>query len=194
MAELRLAPARERSVVPALLFALLVLSAIAAAVFWFSPHRVADLHVMDVQTFAPHTETKSLGASMQGGMRVLDGASTTGEDNLYLVATVNFTDRLRIPIYLTGVVAQVTFADGTQAEARMISAPDLQRLGGIFPALAPLAGNPILDGDEIDPGTTRVGTVVLPFPGRTTAAWKAKRNATITIDLRNQGPQSAPLP
>ena len=43
MSDLQIAPPREKSVLPALLIALLVLAAIAWAVFWFNPHRVADL-------------------------------------------------------------------------------------------------------------------------------------------------------
>ncbi|MGI4830937.1 MAG: hypothetical protein ACRYFU_22520 [Janthinobacterium lividum] len=194
MADLQLAPARERSVLPAVLIALLVLSAVAAAVFWFNPHRVSDLHVMEVQTFAPHTEMKSLAPSSKTSMRVLDGAVSSSEDNLYVVATMNFTDRLRIPIYVSGVTAVVTFADGTQTQARMIAEPDLKRLEAIFPALVPLAANPILDEDQIDPGTTRVGTVVLLFPGQTAEAWNKKRDAKLTVELRNQEPQTARLP
>ena len=195
MADLQLAPTRERSVVPAVLIAVVALSAIAAAVFWFNPHRVADLQVTAVQTFAPHTELKALAERAKpGGMRVLDGASSTSEDDLYLVATVSLADRLRLPIYLSGVTAKATFSDGTQAQARALAAPDLQRIEAIFPALAPLASSPIQDDEEIDPGKTRVGTVVLLFPGRSAEVWKSKRDATLTVELRNQEPQTSRLP
>ena len=195
MADLQLAPFRERSVVPALVIALVALSGIAAAVFWFNPHKVADLQVTAVQTFAPHTELKALTERAKpGGMRVLDGASSTSEDDLYLVATVSFTDRLRLPVYLSGVTAKATLSDGTQAQARFLSASDLQRIKAIFPALAPLVSNPIQDDEEIDPSKTRVGSVVLLFPGQSAESWKRKREATLTVALRNQEPQTSRLP
>ena len=193
MADLQLAPPPEKSVVPAALIAVLVLAVIAAAVFWFNPHKVADLRVTQVQTFAPHTENKALTGGKTGGMRVLNGLAFTAEDDLYVVATVSFTDRLRIPLYLTGALADVTFADGTQAQAHMMAPGDVQRLGMIFPAITPLAVKPIADDEEIDPGVTRVGTIVLPFPGKAADAWKTKRSATLTLELRNQDGQTAPM-
>ena len=144
MADLQIAPAREKNVLPAVLIALLVLAAVAFAVFYFNPHKVADLSVADVQTFAPHTETKTLETGRTaGGMRVLSGTQTVAEDDLYVVATVNFTDRLRIPIYLEGGTADVTFADGTEVQPRMLAVSDLERLRKIFPALVPLTQNPL---------------------------------------------------
>lgn len=195
MADLQIAPAREKSALPAVLIALLVLAAAAFAVFYFNPHKVADLSVSGVQTFAPHTETKTLetGRSVSG-MRVLGNAQTVAEDDLYVVATVSFTDRLRIPIFLTGGTADVTFADGTEVQPRMLPVSDVERLKKIFPALAPLTQNPLADDEELEPGKTRVATVVLPIPGRDAAAWKSKRGATLTLELRNQTAQTVPLP
>ena len=195
MSDLQIAPARERSVLPAILVALLVLGIVGFAVFYFNPHKVADLRVTEVQTFAPHTETKALEMGRSaGGMKVLGNSQVTAEDDLYVVATVNFTDHLRLPIYLTGGTALVTFADGSQAQARMLPVSDVKRLTAIFPALAPLVANPVGDDEEIDPEKTRTGSIVLPFPGRDAAAWKSKRDAVLTFELRNQGAQIARLP
>ena len=195
MDELQIAPPREKSVVPAVLIALLVLAAIAWAIFYFNPHKTADLRVTKVQTFAPHTEVKGLTPdAAKGGMRVLRNDVVTAEDDLYVVATVSFTDKLRIPIYLLGAAADVTFPDGTQTETHMMSVNDVKRLGQIFPEIAPMAGQPIADDEEIDPGKTREGTFVLPFPGRTAEDWNKKRSGTLTLELRNQDPQTARLP
>lgn len=195
MADLQIAPPRERSVLPAVLIAFLALAAVAAAVFYFNPHKVAELQVADVQTFAPHTEMKSLGiARSAGGMRVLNGTQTTAEDDLYVLATVHFTDKLRIPLYMAGAYADVIFADGTEVQPHMVPLPDVDRLRKIFPAMAPLTTRPLADDAEIDPGKTLSGTVVLAFPGRDAAAWKNKRSATLTLELRSQGPQTVPLP
>ena len=195
MSDLQIAPAREKSVVPALLIAVLVLAVIAVAVFYFNPHRIADVHVVQVKTFAPHTEMKELSPDAKKmGMRVIHKDSYTAEDDLYVVAQVSFTDKLRLPVFLTEVEATVTFADGAQVQTHMVSAHDVKRLSTIFPEIAPLAVDPIADDAEIDPGQTLVGTVVLPFPSRDAAAWAAKRNATLTFDLRNQEPQTTRLP
>ncbi len=194
MADLQIAPPREKNVLPAILIALLVLGIVAFAVFYFNPHKVADLRVADVQTFAPHTEMKSLETGRTGGMRVLGGKEVTAEDDLYVIATLNFTDRLRLPLYLEGATAHATFADGSEAQAQMIPVMNIKRLEGIFPAIAPLVANPIADDEEIDPQKTRVGVMVFAFPNRDAAAWKGKRDATITLELRDQGPQTTRLP
>lgn len=195
MADLQIAPARERSVLPAILIALALLCVAAFAVFYFNPHKVADLTVSGVQTFAPRTEMGELQTGRgPGGMRVLNGKQTVAEDDLYVVAMVSLADKLRIPIYLEGATALVTFADGAQVQTRILPVSDVERLGKIFPAIAPLAVNPIGDDEEIDPGKTRSGTMVLPIPGRDAAAWQSKKEAVLTISLRNQGPQTARLP
>ena len=195
MADLQLAPAPERSALPAVLIALVVLAAIAAAVFYFNPHKTADLTVSQTQTFAPHTELAAMKGAAAHGMRVLGEAGAGGEDNLYVVATVNLTDRLRLPLFVSGATAHIVFGDGSQADVRTIAASDLKRLQTIFPPLTPLTTHPIADGDEIDPGQTKTGTLVLLFPGRTADAWKTKKpGSTVTVELRNQGPQTAPLP
>lgn len=194
MSDLQIAPPRERSVVPALLVAVVALAAIAFAVFYFNPHKIAELKVDTVQTFAPHTELTAMKSSQAHGMRVLGEAQSAGEDNLYVIATVRFTDKLRIPIYFYGATAQVTFADGTQSTARMIPAPDVKRLGALFPPVTPMIINPLADGEGIDPSSTRVGSLVFGFAGHTAQDWQKKREASLTLQLRNQDPQTTKLP
>lgn len=195
MADLQIAPPREKNVLPAILIALVVLGVVAFAVFYFNPHKVADLSVADVQIFAPHTETKALSMGRgAGGMRVLGGKEVTAEDDLYVVTTVNFTDRLRLPLYLVGSTLHVTFADGTEAQAQMIPVMNIERLKKIFPAIEPMVVKPVADDEEVDPSKTRVGSFVFAFPSRDAAAWKSKREATITLELRDQGAQTSRLP
>ncbi len=195
MADLQIAPPREKSALPGVLIALLVLGAVALAVFYFNPHKVADLQVTGVQTFAPHTETKSLQTGRDaGGMRVLGGSQLVAEDDLYVVATLNFTDRLRLPLFLQYATVHVTFADGSEAQAHMIPLSNVQRLEKIFPAIVPLVSNSLADDEQVDPGTTRSGSMVFAFPSRDAEAWKSKKEATLTLELRDQGPQTARLP
>lgn len=195
MSDLQIAPPRERSVLPALLIAALVLAIVAAAVFWFNPRKTADLKVTAVETFAPHTELDALKGAHTHGMRVLGGDLATPEDDLYVLATVRLTDRLRLPLFITNVTAHVTFADGSEADTSMLSAGDLPRLESVFPALTPRIKDPISALDqELDPKQTLTGMVVLPFPGKTAKDWAAKKSATLTLELRNQDDQTTKLP
>ncbi len=195
MAELKIAPARESSNAPAVIISLLVLSAVAAAIFYFNPHRVSDLVVTSVNSYAPHTTFSALdGGPTPNGMHVLDAPTTTTENDLYIIAHVAFTNKLRLPIFITGANAHVKLADGTEVDANLLSASDLKRLEVIFPEIRRHAIDPISDGDEIRPGQTRIGTVVLPFPGQTTDTWNSKKSATLTMQLRNQDAQTTELP
>ncbi len=197
MADLQIAPPRPRSVLPAILIAILVLAAVAWAVFRFNPDHVADLKVTRVQTFAPHTEFKALEttAKTHSNMRVLSKTTAaTGEDDLYVVVNASVTDRLRLPLFLEGTQIHVTLADGEQIMPRIIFGDTLKRLEGIFPALAPIVGTPLALDDQVDPGATRTGSVVLLMPGTTPDTWAKKRSASLTLLLRNQGPQTAKLP
>lgn len=195
MADLQIAPARDSSNAPAIIIALVVLATIAAAIFYFNPHKISELKVTKVDVYAPKTTFGSLDApSGTNGTHVLDAPTTTTENDLYVIAHVSMTDKLRLPIYLSGAVAHAKFADGTETDSYLLSGSDLRRLAVIFPSLRQQAQNPIADGDAIQPGQTLSGTLVLPFPGQTADAWQNKKNATLTIQLRNQGPQTTTMP
>ena len=197
MADLQIAPPRPRSVLPAILMALVVFAIVAWAVFRFNPDHVADLKVTQVQTFAPHTEIKALETTgkMHGNMRVLSkNTATSGEDDLYVIVNASLTDRLRLPLFLEGTEVHVTLADGSQLEPRIIFGDTLKRLESIFPALTPMIGNPLALDDQVDPGQTRTGSIVLLMPGVPADTWAKKRTASLTVLLRNQGPQTAKLP
>ena len=196
MAPLQLAPARDSSNAPAVILALVILAALAAAIFYFNPHKVAEFHVVSSDTYAPHTTFGSLeGATpAANGMHVLGAPTSSSEDDLYVIAHVTFTDKLRLPLFITGATAHVTLADGTELESNLLSSADLKRLEVIFPDIRQHATDPISDGEQINPGQTRTGTLVLPFPGKTAQDWHEKKSATLTVDLRNHGPQTTGLP
>lgn len=195
MAPLQIAPARQTSsTIPALLIAFLALAAIAAGVFYFNPHKVAEFHVTGTDLYAPHTTFAAPEGPAAANMHVLSAPTSSSEDNLYVIAKVSLTDKLRLPLFISGATAQVTFSDGSRLESNLLSSTDLKRLEVIFPEITQHATAPISDGDEINPGETRTGTVVLPFPGQTAAAWQGKKGATLTINLRNQEPQTTALP
>ena len=195
MTDLQLAPPRPRSLLPAILIAILALALVAWAVFRFNPDHVADLKVTQLQTFAPHTDIKALESKVHSNMRVLSqSTAAAGEDDMYVIATVSITDRLRMPIFLEGTQAHVTLADGSQLEPRIIFGDTLKRLQSIFPALRPMVADPLALDDQVDPGQTRTGSVVFLMPAITPEIWAKRRSAAITVNLRNQGPQTVKLP
>lgn len=192
MSDLQLVPERGRSPFSAVVVAVLLLTCVALAVFLLNPRRTAELIIPKVELFSPHTAFKDLSAGTKS-MHVLDQAPAA-EDNLYVVATVRVTDKLRLPLFLFGWNATMTAPDGSIAEGTSVPAHDLERLTDIFPALAPLLKAPLHDGDEVTPGSTREGTVVVLFPGMTAASWQTRKLARLTLNLRNQEPQTAILP
>ena len=185
-----MASSSDRGPLTAVVIAFVVLAIITAAVFLLNPHKIAELSVSKVDLFAPHTQFDAA----QGSMKVL-GETAQSEDDLYVVAHVNISDKLRLPLFLFGWTATVTLADGSTQDATVVPAQQLPRLGQIFPQLATLSTQqPFHDGDEIAPGTTSSGSFVLLFPNTTQDQWNKKRSAVLTIHLRNQEPQTVKLP
>lgn len=194
MADLKIAPARESGNGPAVVIAFLILAAVAGAIFYFNPHRVSDFKVISVDTYAPRTTFGPLDTPTPNGMHVLGAPTTSTEDDLYVIARVQLIDKLRLPLFITGATAHVTLADGSELESNLLSGSDLKRLGVIFPEIHSRATAPISDGDEVLPGQTRTGTLVLPFPGQTADVWHSKKSATLTLTLRNQEAQKTAIP
>jgi hypothetical protein len=185
-----MASSSDRGPLTAVIIAFVVLAIVTAAVFLLNPHKIAELSLAKVDLFAPHTQF----AASQETTKVL-GETAQSEDDLYVVAHVNITDKLRLPLFLFGWTATVTFADGSTQDATVVPAQQLPRLGQIFPQLASLATQqPFHDGDEIAPGTTASGSFILLFPNMTEDQWHKKRSAALTIELRNQEAQTLKLP
>jgi hypothetical protein len=159
----------------------------------FNPRKTAVITVQKTQLFTPHTEFKQ----MPGSGRII-GAQAESEDNVYVVATVSITDKLRLPLFLDSVSATMTTDAGT-TQATNVSPLDLPRLEQIFPKITPLVSvpgaPPLRFEDTVSPGATRVGIVVFLFPQITAQAWAAKKSATLTVNFAHDAaPISVPLP
>lgn len=195
MPELSLGPPPERSRLPAILIAVVVLAIVAWLLVRFTPHQTAELSVQKVDLIAPHTVFKQ----MPGSVHVL-GTPAATEDDLYVLVTLRITDKLRLPIFLAGHSATMTAADGSSMDATLVDPSQFHRLGEILPQLAPLltqvqtAGHAWNDDDEIAPGTPLTGSVLLLFPQISEAQWRAKKSASLTFNLRHQLPQTVTLP
>jgi hypothetical protein len=191
--ELQLAPPEDDGN-PIVKYAIagLAMILIAVAVFLLNPRKTAEVSVQKVEFYSPPAVAPPVDTVMY------PGNPKPAEDDLYVVTTVQITDKLRLPILPDGPSATLTLADGSSIDGQFLSGEDLPRLETEFPALTPLLTKPditpIAIGETIAPGATRTGEVVLLFPQVTEAAWHAKKSATLTINISRQKPVSVPLP
>lgn len=180
--DLQLAPPPDRNaLIPKLVIAAVVMIVVGVAVYFLNPRKTAEIKVDKVEIFAPHTVTKPA----PGDGHIM-GTAAESEDDVYAVATISITDKLRIPLLFDSASATLT-TNGGSTSATVISPLDLPRLEQTFPEIAPLvnppAAAPLQYQDTIEPGTTHTGTVLLLFPQTTEAAWKSKTSATLSIRL-----------
>ncbi len=179
----------SRSPLPAILAAAGILIVIAAAVFYFNPHKTAELTITRVQIYAAHTETKA----MPGTVHII-GANPHADDDLYVLLTVKLTDKLRLPLFIKDETATLTAPDHSVADSSAVQVPDLPNLYTTFPALQKLASDPLVRDTQVSPGQSAEGMVLLHFPGATEANWTGRQSATLTLDLFHQSPQTVTIP
>jgi hypothetical protein len=182
-------PEDENNPIPKILFAAAVMIVIGVAVFLLNPRKTAELSVQKVDLFAPHTV---MNAEAGGGQVI--GAAPSSEDDLYVVATLKITDKLRLPIFVDSYAATLTTSSGATLDATIVAGQLLPKVGETFPQILPLvnppAATPIKFDDAIQPGTTKVGSVVLLFPQASEKVWREKKSATLTLTLSHD---AAPL-
>jgi hypothetical protein len=188
MSALTLAPTPQTTPLKSILLAIILLAAIAA-VFYLSPRRTAELTIPNVQIYAARTTTNS----QQNGFRIVGQAAETDND-LYVIATVNLQNKLLLPLFIQSINATYTTTDNTVMDAQALNPSDIARLEETFPALAPLMANPLPFDPTIAPGATAKGTVLLHFSGLTEQSWKARKSATLTINLAHQSSQTVTIP
>jgi hypothetical protein len=188
MPDLNLGPAPERNRTPAILISIAALAAMAAAIFYFSPRNASQIHVEKIDLFAPHTETKA----SQGSTHVLGTPSFT-EDNLYVVVHASIENKLGMPLFLDSPEATLTTPAGVIA-ATVVSPTDAARLEQSFPALTPLATNPIGSDSQIAPHAKLEGSIILLFPTLKQDDWQTKKSASLTLNFAHIGPQTITLP
>lgn len=191
--ELNLAPLPEEGN-PAMkwIIAGIVMVVVAAAVFLLNPRKVAEVSVQKIDFLAPPAVADTPDPVMY------PGTTKGAEEDLYAVMTISITDKLHIPIKPTYSTAEYTAPDGSMVEGQFISKEDLPRLEREFPDLTAKvsdpAATPIGNSETIAPGATRVGTVVVAFQNVSAAKWKAKKSATLTVNLSQQKPVTVELP
>jgi hypothetical protein len=174
------------------IIAAIAMVVIGLLVFLLNPRKVAELSVQKIDFYAPPAVAATPDPVMY------PGTTKAAEEDLYAVVTVAITDKLHLPIYPTSTSATYTAPDGSSVEGQFVSKEDLPRLLLEYPDLAPKldapAPPPIGYHYTIAPGATLVGTEVVAFQNVSVDKWKAKKSATLTINLSQEKPITVDLP
>jgi hypothetical protein len=171
-------PARNNLLAPVLL-AFLILGITLALAIRFTPHKTADLDIVHTAVYPAHTVFK--------GESILVGHDQA-RDDLYVLTTLRVTDGLRLPLFLKDFTATLTTGDGQEITTSAIEKDDLPSVLTAFPALKPLASEPLLRETMINPGQSAQGMILLHFPV-TQEVWDHRRTAILNVDLYHQGQQ-----
>jgi hypothetical protein len=171
-------PARSNLLAPVLL-AFLILGITLALVMRFTPRRTADLDILHTAVYPAHTVFK--------GESILVGHDQ-GQDDLYVLTTLRITDGLHLPLFLKDFTATLTTGDGQEITTSAVEKDDFANLYTTFPALKPLASEPLLRETMISPGQSAEGMILLHFPV-TQNVWDHRRTAILNVDLYHQGQQ-----
>ena len=176
-------PARTNLLVPVLI-AFLVLGIILAAVLMNMPKTDTDASISQTLVYPVHTVFKSESTIV---------GRDQAQDDLYVATTVQVADNLRLPVFIKDFNATLTTAEGEGITISAIQKTDLPNLYLTFPALRPLASDPLARGTIIAAGQRAEGMVLLHFPV-TEAVWDHRRSATLTIDFYHQSPVTLTIP
>jgi hypothetical protein len=171
-------PVRRNLLVPVLL-AFLLLGLALALVMRLSPKNTADLTILKILIYPTHTIFKS-DSTVVGSDQV--------QDSLYVLATLRVEDQLRLPVYLKDFTATLITADGQQLTSSAIEKSEFLNLYTSFPALKPLASEPLLRDTMIAPANSAEGMIILHFPV-TKEVWDHRQAAVLHVDLYHQGTQ-----
>jgi hypothetical protein len=171
-------PARRNLLVPVLL-AFLILGIVLTLLLRFTPHRTPDLTLVRTTIYPTHTVFKS---------DTILVANQRTEDNLYVFTTLRIDDGLHLPLFLKDFTATLTTGEGEEITTSAVEKPDLENVYTSFPALKPLASEPLLRDTMISPGQSAEGMILLHFPV-TKEVWDHRRKAVLNVDLYHQGQQ-----
>jgi hypothetical protein len=180
----KFAQPERRNLLAPVLIAFLVLGIAIALVLRFTPHSTAKLRVLRSTVYPTHTVFKSDSILVN---------RDRAQDELYVVTTLRMEDRLNLPLFIKDFTATLVTADGEKIETSAVQKPDLENLYTTFPALRPLASEPLLRDTLIDSGKAAEGMVLLHFPV-TEEVWNHRRSATLHVALYHQGRISVVLP
>jgi hypothetical protein len=171
-------PARRNLLAPVLL-AFLILGIVLALLLRFTPRRTPDLTILRTTIYPTHTVFKSDSIVV---------ANQHTDDTLYIITTLRIDDRLHLPLFLKDFTATLTTGEGEEITTSAVEKLDLDNVYTSFPALKPLASEPLLRDTMIGPGQSAEGMILLHFPV-TKEVWDHRRKAVLNVDLYHQGEQ-----
>jgi len=177
-------PERRNFLVPGLIVAALVAAAFVY-IYFFTPHKIADLTVTHVAVLPTHTV-------MPNGSRIV-GAQDASQDDFYALVTVRIDDHLKLPLFINDITGTLTTQDGADVTTTAAEKNDLDAVYTAFPALKPLASTPLLRESEVPPGGHAEGMVLLDFPV-SDAVWKQRKSASVVIAFYHQDPMTITIP
>ena len=180
VSDLKFAQSARSNLLAPVLLAFLILGLTLALVMRFTPRRTADLDILHTSIYPAHTVYK--------GESILVGNEQT-QDDLYVLTTLRVTDGLRLPLFLKDFTATLTTGDGQEITTSAVEKDDFSNLYTSFPALKPLASEPLLRETMISPGQSAEGMILLHFPV-TQTVWDHRRTAFLNVDLYHQGQQT----
>lgn len=185
MSELKFAQPGRRNLLAPVLIAFLLLGIALALVLRYTPHSTAKLTVLRTVAYPTHTDFK--------GDSILVGRNQA-QDDLYVLTTLRIEDRLNLPLFIKDLRATFVSSEGEHIQVSAVQKQDLENLYTAFPAIRPLAKDPLLLRETlIESGKAAEGLVVLHFPV-TQHAWEHRQSATIHVVLYHQGPVSVTIP
>jgi hypothetical protein len=179
VSDLKFAQSARSNLLAPVLLAFLILGITLALAIRYTPHRTADLTITRTIVYPAHTVFK--------GNSIVVGHDSA-QDDLYVLTTLRIDDRLRLPLFLKDFTATLTPADGEEVTTSAVEKQDLENVYTSFPALRPLATEPLLRETMISPGQSAEGMILLHFPV-TQDVWDRRRSAILNVDLYHQGEQ-----
>jgi hypothetical protein len=184
VSELKFVQSARRNLLAPVLIAFLVLGIAIALMLRYTPHSTAEITVLRTAIHPTHTVFKA-DTMMVGRER--------SQDDLYVVMDIRIEDRLNLPIFLKDVTGILTTSEGESITTSAVEKQEFDNLYTAFPALKPLASQPLLRDTLVAPGRSAEGMVILHFPV-TQDAWSRRRSAVLRVDLYHQGPISITIP
>ncbi|WP_263368367.1 hypothetical protein [Edaphobacter bradus] len=184
MSELQLIHPDRRNLLAPVLIAFVVLGIAIALVLRYTPHRTADLAITHTAVYPAHTVFKS--------DSLVVGSDKT-EDDLYVLTNLHIQDRLNLPLFIKDFTATLITSDGQQFDSSAAEKADLENIYAVFPAIRPLASEPLLRETFIGPSKSADGMLLLHFPV-TLEVWQHRQSAVLQVHLYHQGPLSITIP
>src|SRR5579871_2428316 len=108
---LNLGPTEERSPLKFIAIASVIMGVVAGVLYFTTWRKMAEATVTKADVFAPHTVMKQLPNQVH-----VIGAVGEEEDNVYVVAHVRLTDKMRLPMFYSSAAATMTDTSGASLD------------------------------------------------------------------------------